>query len=329
MLNELKLQSSQNYESLTKAHDTAKQLVKAVIHGHVENLELFGDNGVGKTVLTKNTLEEEGLREGAGYLFCSSHITVPAIISKLEKCVEDTSWTGNTIVVFDDASWIQSTQPKEQAFAKSLLSSDKDGYAEYSTANGDHRIPLKKLRFILIYNGYKKSSSVHFDAIHDRLVSYEFNFSVHEKLLLTKKLMIDTEENQEQQRLKKILFNSITDQIMISGETKYSLRTFHKLYQVAQTSYTLAEDILSIDYKTNEHFRRFINIFESSLINVSDKPQKFIDATNLSRKTYFNYRNKYLQLRDIKSLKYTRLTDNLSSIEHTPIEDFSSSDIPF
>ncbi len=281
-----------------KCYEVASRLTIAVLKNELSALALIGPNGLGKTKIIENRARELKLKIGfpEGIFFINGHKTLPALCRDLDYLNQNTRSGKKTIIVLNDCSLFHSNSPRDVAFMKALLETDRTGEASYSTNNGDIKIDISKLNFIFTANEYSTSQSPHLKAIFDRIHTVTFQLSLKQRIDLTIELFINPVDPRSPMKevLHQLLFQ-IIEKIVASKCTKYSLRTFKKLMDIKLLDEGLLIDQLDLEFPINKHLSSYRSIQENGNIqdNEQDKIIRFEKETGLRRRSYFYYKKKY------------------------------------
>lgn len=293
-------------------YNLAAEYIKGVFDGHINALGIVGSNGVGKTILIEEHARESRLikEQKGGYVFLNGYITCPALVDILERysTFNKSELRLKTIIIFNDCSILHSNKFSDQAFMKSLLETSESGFATYRTSGGRCvQIDISCFSFIFTGNATVVNQSPHLRAIFDRLLTIELIPSIAEMIDLTYRLLIYSEQSQSKKNDKEFVMAQIIERLVLTGSQNYSLRTFNKIMSIHNLNPNILQDAIACEFKTSERYDQFKEIYVDSTYKTDiERAYQFEMLTGLKRRSYFNYKRRYLSTMSIKKARVVK-----------------------
>jgi hypothetical protein len=270
-----RITSSKTTEELEKLYHKPNEYIKMVASGKEKGLLLYGESSLGKSFRVKKVLGELGKKEGEDYFIISGHITPLQFFSKLYLARDK-------LVVFDDVNLLENILNLNML--KAALNENSCGRVEYYTT---HKMPtgvpasfIFTGQVIILLNGMPNDNE-HLRAVENRVLTYHLQFS-HEEIL---RILADiakqhVEGISEAERLE------IVD--WIGNNTTEATKNLNiRLYQHLVIFYKWNKEewkTLAQDYIKNDEY--------TLLIIQGLKEKAWCEATGLSRRSYYNYKQK-------------------------------------
>jgi len=279
------LKSSSSYIGLI-------QKLKMIIEGHAHALMILGDPGVAKSTLTCKILDDSGKKQGQDYTFIKGYATPAALYESLYHNRRE----GSITIIDDcDAALKNSTALD---LLKAALDDKYKRKISYKTRRQNSDLPQEFTyygRVIFITNHRAKRNDYHFKAVRDRCLSQEIYLDAGSKLEYIKNILIPLDyKNSTIDERKKVF--TFLEQAIIDSNVDFTYRTYYQLV-----------DFYRFDQKYFEHHLEELlpaDTVYTTLIKIirqyKDQPHKwetkFIEKTGKSRRTYFNYKKKLLEI---------------------------------
>jgi hypothetical protein len=245
----------------------------------------------GKTYRVKKVLTELGKKEGTDYFIISGHITPLQFFCKL--------FMGrDKILIFDDVNILDSKINLNML--KAELNENSHGKVEYHTSRSlPEGVPESFIftgRVIILLND-KPTNSKDLKAVENRILNHHLKFSYEEIIrILTDIAKQDIKGITLKERMEVVKY--------IKENTNCATKNLNiRLYQHLIRFYIWNKEnwkVLAQDYIQNDRY--------TTMIIQGCKEKEFCEKTGLSKRTYFNYKQKCTG-----ALKCTtKCTDNLA-----------------
>lgn len=245
------------------------EYVKSVAKGYHKGFIFQGEPGIGKTHITKETLNNIGVS------FIESR-GVSSPLALYEFLYEYKDYNG--VLLFDDINGLINNQ---NAFSL-LISALWDGLVSWNTTD---KMQVEKSfnfnsRIIIITNKLNGTSS---DIIKSRCLTYELYLSRSEKLELMRQIAQKDGDLTESESLRIVNFiEANTDE-----ETLFDLRTQYKITQLCLYDPLNWEDLAIPLLKRRHEVEAYLYALKDTK-TTREAEQIFIQNTGLSRRTFYN-----------------------------------------
>lgn len=250
----------------TKIKDYIDVLKKSnKIHG----LVLYGCYALGKTRFVMKNVNDK-------YTFISGHITP----LKLYSIICEYS---DSLIIIDDPTDIFINKDSYSLLLQALQTETKRIVQWQSTTQEENGLPLKvefKGKIIIVANRINEDSH---DVLLSRCLVKEIKFSLYER----QKILYEfCNENN--------IPNEIMDYVATisnnANSESINFRFILKAYEFYKEKKDWKE-FVSNELELNEHIKLILDL-ENTVSPIKDKIKQFIEQTGMSRKTYYNYRNR-------------------------------------
>jgi hypothetical protein len=278
---------------MDKYYRTVKELIKITVKGGNNSLILISECGLGKTYQVLKTLSECGLTYGQDFIYINSHITPLELYNTLYKYRDKVVVLDDVETLFDNiitlgilkgATW-------ESVNGMRVI----NWYSTTQKLNAPESFEFKG-KIIMCLNKLPNKNKEIVNSLISRSLHYriEFDYETKIKILyeLAKILGIDfkicdfirenTSPVNENLNLRTLILSNIIYQYYQANPSELNGKSWEVI--VKETLLNTKNPELELVYK-------LIN----SGLSVKEQEKKFMEETNLSRRTFYNLKKKLVQ----------------------------------
>jgi len=238
---------------------------------------MLGEGGLGKTILTINSVKENFKPEEWEYN--SGYITPLSLYEYLYLN------RNKKIIILDDVEGIFNNHIALSILKGALWESDGKRICQYSSKSEKATMPNKFImnaKIIVLCNHIPKANNISTRATLSRVLNYRMNLTFTEKIQICKGFI--AKENLKEEELKKVI--NLLDTKITEATKDFNFRTLRKLIAFVKYDSSKAEQLFEATTETDEDKEAYLQVIKLTDI-VNSQIKLFLEKTGKSRATFF------------------------------------------
>lgn len=286
-----KNKKDENYKPIKEfyvAHELLKVLINTSEH---YGLIFKGEGGIGKTLLTMNTIKNT--LEPNQWEYSNGYTTPLALYEFLYHNRE------KDIIILDDIEGIFNNKLALSILKGALWESDGQRICQYSSKSDKAEFPQKfimKAKLIILCNEIPRENDPSTRALISRTIKYNLGFNFEEKMKICSDFIQNDNSLLEEQ---KVLVRTILKKNITQATYDFNFRTLRKLISFVKYDINKAEELFKATTERDEDkdiYLRGCQMYQE----VKDQISYFCEKTGKTRRTFFRIKKK---VGDIVTLK--------------------------
>ena len=264
--------------STPKCLETPKELIQVLISGKsYKGLVLFGEGGVGKTVMTLSSVKSN--LKSHEWEYINGYATPLALFEALYYNRD------KEVIVLDDVEGLFSNHTAVSILKSALWEADGQRILQYHSTSKNMSVPsgfVLNAKVILLCNRIPNNKDLSVRAMLSRTLNYEYSLSYREKMSACVQFVAKEESLSKDDQLRVIhLLQRNT-----SESTKdFNFRTLRKAIALIKYDRDKAETLFKATTQTDELKEAYYKV--KGLLFVKYQVQEFCRITGASRRTFF------------------------------------------
>jgi len=268
--------------------DIPKRLIRVTIKtNEYHALILFGEGGLGKTVLVVNEVKK--ILQPDDWIFVNGYSTPLSFYEVLYYA------RNKKLLILDDIEGIFGNPVATAILKGALWDSDGKRFVQYNSKSekADNLPSLFefKAKIIILCNNIHNSNDVSVNAMISRTVPYEVKLNYDQKLMVIEQLIRSRDDLSE--KLKNDCISLIKEETN-EATKNFNLRLLKKAIAFVKEEKSTARELFRATTEKDEDKEILLKLMESKL-SVGEQVKRFCDKTGKSRRKFFRLK------KDLKS----------------------------
>jgi hypothetical protein len=276
-------------EEKTKFHfvqefTTAQELLKCLYSTkNYDGFLMIGEGGLGKTILTINSVKENFNPEEWEY---SNGYTTPLALYEFLYLNRN-----KKVIIIDDVEGIFNNKLSLSILKGVLWESEGKRICQYSSKSEKAKMPEKfvmKAKIIILCNNIPRENDISTRATLTRVIIYKMNLTFQQKIKICKEFV--AKENVSEEIKRKVF--EIIDSKVNEATKDFNFRTLRKLIAFVNYDSTKALQLFEATTETDEDKEALLQVIAQTDV-VNSQIKLFIEKTGKSRATFFRIKKSF------------------------------------
>lgn len=275
--------------NIAKHYKELRELIKTTSNKHSNALIVKSKAGLGKTYQTLQTLQEQNKTLNDDYIYINTYATPLEFYRTLYR-------NKDKLIILDDIEGVLKNKRTIGMLKSALWSTSGEREIQYRSSKLPSDLP-DRFNFdgqVIILCNELKLSGEDIEALKNRCLYHELNFSHKEKLEIMSKLgNKDLGKNlnkKEKQEILKYIEKVITP------AHRFNLRNYMKSLEIYKHNPSYWKPLVKeqLEYEKKEELETLLEIMDKGYSTTKEEIKEFQEKTGKSRRTYYNYKKKLL-----------------------------------
>ena len=269
-----------------KAFDIPRQLIKCLLSTQEHNgIILFGEGGIGKTILTLKEVKES--LEPNEWQYSNGYTTPLALYEFLYLNAE------SKLLILDDVEGLFDNHISMSILKGALWDSDGKRIVQYKSKSKQvENLPeqfVMRAKIIILCNRIPNEKDISVKAMISRTIPYELSFSYAQKLSLCKQFVNANETLNEKEREQVI---RILEENTNEATKDFNFRTMKKLIAFVKYNEGGAEELFNATTETDDDLAVYLEAIKNNPHSVTEQIIYFMANTGKKRRTFFRIKGR-------------------------------------